>query len=60
MKNVIFAVVITAALIWMFVATVEASKVSGLEKQIEAHKMAMVFANEAIHTFADPHFEAMK
>jgi hypothetical protein len=51
MKNIIIAVAITFAVIFAFVSSVEAKRVSVLEDQLEAHKMAITFANEAIHTF---------
>ena len=51
MKNIIIEVAITFAIIFAFISSVEAGKVSKLEDQIEAHKMAMTFANDAIHTF---------
>ncbi len=59
-KNILIAVAITFAVIFAFISSVEAKRVSVLEEQLEAHKMAITFANGAIHTFADPHFEAMK
>ena len=51
MKNIIIAVAITFAIIFAFISSVEAGKVSKFEDQIEAHKLAMTFANDAIHTF---------
>ena len=51
MKNIIIAVSITFAVIFAFISSVEAKRVSVLEDQLEAHKMAITFANEAIHTF---------
>ena len=51
MKNIIIAVAITFAIIFAFVSSVEAKRVHKLEEQIEAHKLAMTFANDAIHTF---------
>lgn len=51
MKNIIIAVAITFAVIFAFISSVEAKRVSVLEDQLEAHKMAITFANEAIHTF---------
>ena len=50
-KNILIAVAITFAVIFAFVSSVEAKRVSVLEDQLEAHKMAITFANEAIHTF---------
>lgn len=57
MKNIIIAVAITFAVIFAFISSVEATRVSVLQDQIEAHKLAMTFANSAIHTFSDPHFK---
>ena len=51
MKNIIIAVAITFAIIFAFVSSVEAKRVHKLEEQLEAHKMAITFANDAIHTF---------
>ena len=51
MKNIIIAVAITFAVIFAFVSSVEAKRVHKLEEQLEAHKMAITFANDAIHTF---------
>ena len=51
MKNIIIAVAITFAVIFAFISSVEAKRVSVLEDQLKAHKMAITFANEAIHTF---------
>ena len=51
MKNIIIAVAITFAVIFAFISSVEAKRVNVLEDQLEAHKMAITFANEAIHTF---------
>ena len=59
MKNIIIAVAITFAVIFAFISSVEAKRVSVLEDQLEAHKMAITFANEAIHTFSDPHFRVV-
>ena len=59
MKNIIIAVAITFAVIFAFISSVEARKVSVLEDQLEAHKMAIKFANSAIHTFSDPHFRVV-
>ena len=59
MKNIIIAVAITFAVIFAFISSVEAKRVSVLEDQLEAHKMAMTFANSAIHTFSDPHFRVV-
>ena len=50
-KNILIAVTITFAIIFAFISSVEAKRVSVLEDQLEAHKMAITFANEAIHTF---------
>ena len=50
-KNIIIAVAITFAIIFAFVSSVEAKRVHKLEEQLEAHKMAITFANDAIHTF---------
>jgi len=51
MKNIIIAVAITFAIIFAFISSVEAKRVGVLQEQIEAHKLAMTFANNAIHTF---------
>jgi len=51
MKNIIIAVAITFAIIFAFVSSVEAKRVHKLEEQLEAHKLAITFANNAIHTF---------
>ena len=51
MKNIIIAVAITFAIIFAFVSSVEAKRVHKLEEQLEAHKLAITFANDAIHTF---------
>jgi len=59
MKNIIIAVAITFAVIFAFISSVEAKRVSVLEDQLEAHKMAITFANSAIHTFSDPHFKVV-
>lgn len=59
MKNIIIAVAITFAVIFAFISSVEAKRVSVLQDQIEAHKLAMTFANSAIHTFSDPHFKVV-
>ena len=50
-KNILIAVAITFAIIFAFISSVEARKVNVLEEQLEAHKMAITFANNAIHTF---------
>jgi len=50
-KNILIAVAITFAIIFAFISSVETKRVSVLEEQIEAHKLAMTFANDAIHTF---------
>jgi len=47
---------ITAAMILGLILSVESGKLSTAMNQIEAHKLAMVHANKAIHTFADPIF----
>ena len=59
MKNIIIAVAITFAIMFAFISSVEARKVNVLEEQLEAHKMAIKFANGAIHTFSDPHFKVV-
>jgi hypothetical protein len=58
-KNILIAVAITFAIIFAFISSVEARKVNVLEEQLEAHKMAITFANSAIHTFSDPHFKVV-
>tara|TARA_R110001606_G_scaffold377802_1_gene537048 strand:- start:409 stop:594 length:186 start_codon:yes stop_codon:yes gene_type:complete len=50
-KNILIAIAITFAIIFAFISSVETKRVSVLEEQIEAHKLAMTFANDAIHTF---------
>lgn len=59
MKNTIIAIAITFAIIFAFISSVEAKRVHKLEDQLEAHKMAIKFANSAIHTFSDPHFKVV-
>ena len=58
-KNILIAVAITFAIMFAFISSVEARKVNVLEEQLEAHKMAIKFANGAIHTFSDPHFKVV-
>lgn len=58
-KNILIAVAITFAIMFAFISSVEARKVSVLKKELEAHKMAITFANKAIHTFSDPHFRVV-
>jgi|TARA_B110000908_G_C10153086_1_gene402321 hypothetical protein len=56
MKNLMIGFLITAAMILGLILSVESGKLSTAMNQIEAHKLAMVHANKAIHTFADPIF----
>ena len=49
-------VLITLLVITLFILTVENQKVAQLSEDIEAHKLAISYANQAIHTFADPVF----
>ena len=56
MKNLMIAFLITAVLILGWILTVENGRLDTAMNQIEAHKLAMSYANQAIHTFADPMF----
>ena len=47
---------ITAVIILVFILSIETGKLDRAMQDIEAHKLAMVYANNAIHTFADPVF----
>ena len=56
MKNLMIGFLITAVIILVFILSVESGRLDTAMNQIEAHKLAMVYANNAIHTFADPVF----
>ena len=56
MKNLMIGFLITAAMVLGVVLSVESGRLDTAMNQIEAHKLAMVYANNAIHTFADPVF----
>lgn len=56
MKNLMIGVLITTLVITLFVLSVENQKVAQLSQDVEAHKLAISYANQAIHTFADPVF----
>jgi len=56
MKNLMIGFLITAVIILVFILSIETGKLDRAMQDIEAHKLAMVYANNAIHTFADPVF----
>jgi len=56
MKNLMIGFLITAVIILLFILSVEQGRVETLTQDIEAHKLAITYANQAIHTFADPVF----
>ena len=58
MKNLMIGFLITAVIILVFILSIETGKLDRAMQDIEAHKLAMVYANNAIHTFADPVFSA--
>ena len=56
-KNTVFAIAITVLILFVYVKTVEAieytSEIALLKEDIVAHKLAMTYANKAIHTMYD-------
>lgn len=56
MKNLMIGFLITAVIILVFILSIEAGRMEQAMQDLEAHKLAMVYANQAIHTFADPVF----
>ena len=56
MKNLMIGFLITTVIILVFIISVEAGRMEQAMADIEAHKLAMTYANKAIHTFADPMF----
>ena len=56
MKNLMIGFLITAVIILLFILSVEQDRVASLTQDIEAHKLAITYANQAIHTFADSVF----
>jgi hypothetical protein len=58
MKNLMIAFLITAVIILVFILSIESGRMEQAMQDLEAHKLAMVYANNAIHTFADPVFSS--
>jgi|13_taG_2_1085334.scaffolds.fasta_scaffold74604_2 hypothetical protein len=58
MKNLMIGFLITAVIILVFILSIETGKLDRAMQDIESHKLAMVYANQAIHTFADPVFSS--
>ena len=56
MKNLMIGFLITAVIILVFILSIESGRMEQAMQDLEAHKLAMVYANNAIHTFADPMF----
>ena len=52
------AFLITAVIILVFILSIESGRMEQAMQDLEAHKLAMVYANNAIHTFADPVFSS--
>jgi hypothetical protein len=50
MKKIIFSLLVTFAIIFSVSNTLANQRIAQLEKSIDAHKLAMTFANSAIHT----------
>jgi hypothetical protein len=57
LKNTAIAIVITALILFAYVKTVEAieytNEIALLKENVVAHKLAMTYANNAIHTLYD-------
>jgi len=58
MKNLMIGFLITTVIILVFILSIEAGRMEQAMQDLEAHKLAMVYANQAIHTFADPVFSS--
>jgi cell division protein FtsL len=58
-KHLAMAIAIVGLIIFVYIKSVEASnEITMLQEQIVAHELAMKYANQAIHTFADAQFLA--
>jgi|TARA_B110000495_G_C22792530_1_gene463199 hypothetical protein len=57
LKNTAIAIAITALILFAYVKTVEAieytNEIALLKENVVAHKLAMTYANNAIHTLYD-------
>ena len=57
LKNTAIAITITALILFAYVKTVEAieytNEIALLKENVVAHKLAMTYANNAIHTLYD-------
>lgn len=51
MKKILFSLLVTFTIIFSVSTTMANQRIAMLEKNAEAHKMAMTFANSAIHEF---------
>jgi hypothetical protein len=49
--KILFSLAVTFAIIFSVSTTMANQRIAMLEKNAEAHKMAMTFANSAIHEF---------
>ena len=49
-KKILIALIITFTIIFNVSTTLANQRIAQLEKSIDAHKLAMTFANSAIHT----------
>jgi hypothetical protein len=52
-KNIAISVLFVFCIIGFGVSSLASFKISSLEKNVEAHKLAMTYANQAIHTLYD-------
>jgi hypothetical protein len=49
-KKILIALIITFTIIFNVSTTLANQRIAQLEKSVEAHQLAMTFANKAIHT----------